>query len=90
MILKMTSAAVVGIFALAATSAQAEITMFEPVKKSMEDLLNEGYSISSQATDNGGDLHFLLHGSMGKKAVLCILKPNGVNKETISKCKKLN
>lgn len=88
--LKMASAAIVGLSALTAPSAQAEVTLFEPVEKSMEDLLNEGYSIGALAIGNDGQYHFQLHGPEGKKAVVCVVRSSAVNKKSISDCIKLN
>lgn len=87
---KTALAALVGVMVLTTTSAQAEITMFEPVKKSMEDLLNGDYSIGNFAIGNDGDYRFVLYSKHGETTILCVLRSTPVNKQTISKCVRLN
>lgn len=93
MILKMTSAAVVGFLALVTTPVMAQqATMFEPIKKSMSDLLNSGeYSMGTQAMDGRGMHSFVLHGNhgaVGPKAIYCIVSIPGAS--ATSRCYKLN
>lgn len=87
---RLVSTIVFGFIVMAGASAHAESTKYERLKTSLEDLLNAGYSIGSMDVAKDGDYHLVLHGELGKKAVLCTLKPNGVKDESISKCRRLN